>query len=104
MKNRTLIFPFTLLILAVLNLVSISSCSSDKDFKIRGTVQTIENGKDGYTATMKDDNGEDFDAVISRVKLGDEYKVLTSGERVELTSDTLHLDNKLRIVVSKINQ
>lgn len=87
----------------MLTVLSLSSCSSDKEFKIRGTVQNIENGKDGYTATLKGDDGEDFDAVISRVKLGNEYKVLTPGERVELSGDTLYLENKLRVIVEKIN-
>jgi hypothetical protein len=104
MKTRTPAFPFVALLFAVLSLVSLSSCTSDKGFTIRGTVQNIENGKDGYTATLKGDNGEDFDAVISRIKLGNEYRVLTSGERVELAGDTMHLENRLRIIVSKINR
>src|SRR6186713_2863242 len=103
MKIRTVIFRCIAFTFVILALLSINSCSSEKDFTIRGTVQDIENGKDGYTAILKGDDGENFDAVISRVKLGDAYKVLTAGERVELTGDTLHLENRLRVIVKKIN-
>ena len=103
MKIKTVVFRCIALTFVLLTLLGISSCSSEKEFTIRGTVQEIENGKDGYTAILKGDDGENFDAVISRVKLGDAYRVLTPGERVELSGDTLHLDNKLRVVVKKIN-
>ena len=104
MKIRTVAFRCFALTFVMLTLLSINSCSSDKEFTIRGTIQDIENGKDGYTATLKDDDGADFDAVISKVKLGNEYRVLTVGERVELSGDTLHPDNKLRIIVKKISR
>lgn len=103
MTIRTVVLRYIASAFLLFTLVSITSCSSDKDFTIRGTIQEIENGKDGYTATLKGDDGENFDAVISRVKLGDEYRVLTPGERVELSGDTLYLENRLRVIVNKIH-
>ena len=102
MKTR-IVFRCIALTFLMFTVLSMSSCSTNKEFKIRGTVQNIENGKDGYTANLKADDGEDFDAVISRVKLGNDYKVLTPGERVELSGDTLRLENRLRVIVKKIN-
>jgi hypothetical protein len=104
MKNTILIILRLRLVIVSLILISINSCSSDKSFTITGTVRDVETGKDGYTATLIDDNGEKFDAVFSIVKLGNEYRVFTAGERVRLTGDTLHLENKLRVIVNGINR
>ncbi len=103
--NKYSFQTFLLFITIVLFIgTSNTSCSSSKkEFNIQGTVQSTENGKDGYTATLKADDGSDFDAVFSKVKLGDAYRVFTVGERLRVAGDTLHLDNKLRVMVSKIN-
>jgi hypothetical protein len=89
--------------LALLSAVVMTSCgTTSKVFSAKGTVQNIEFGKDGYTASLKDDAGKDFDAVISRVKLQTGYRELKSGEVVKLFGDTMSLDNRLRIIVNKI--
>ncbi|MCP9749420.1 hypothetical protein EGI32_00385 [Ferruginibacter sp. HRS2-29] len=89
--------------MAMMTTVLMVSCSApSKVFSAKGTVQNIEFGKDGYTAALKDDEGKDFDAVISRVKLQAGYRELKSGEVVKLSGDTMSLDNRLRIIVNKI--
>ena len=104
MKKRFCSSYLPLMVLLLFFITITISCSSgQKEFTIQGTVQSTENGKDGYTATLKADDGSDFDAVFSRVKLGDQYRVFTVGERLRVAGDTLHLDNKLRVTVSKIN-
>ena len=100
-RFRLYSFPLALIMLIA---AGSSSCSSGKkEFTIQGTVQSTENGKDGYTATLEADDGSDFDAVFSRTKLGDQYRVFAIGERLSVAGDTLHLENKLRVIVSKIN-
>ena len=83
--------------------LSMSSCTPGaKIFSAKGTVQAIEQGKDGYTAALKDDKGQDFDAVISRVKMQTGYKTLQPGDVVTLYGDTIRLDSRLRVLVNKI--
>jgi hypothetical protein len=99
MKNLK---SLSFLSLAFIAVMSISSCSSSKVFSAKGTVQNIVFGKDGYTASLKDKNGKDFDAVISRTKLESIYRELKTGEKVKLYGDTMSLDNRLRIIVTRI--
>jgi len=104
MNYKRFRFYSLLIAMIVFMIVNNISCSTGKkEFTIQGTVQSTENGKDGYTATLKADDGSDFDAVFSQVKLGDQYRVFTVGERLRVAGDTMHLDNKLRVIVSKIN-
>lgn len=77
-----------------------TSCSTTKGYS--GTVQSIERGKDGYTAMMKDNKGTDFDAVFSIPKLQKNYRSLKVGDQVKLFGDTIHLENKTRVIVTKI--
>jgi hypothetical protein len=77
-----------------------TSCSTTKGYS--GTVQSIERGKDGYTATMKDNKGTDFDAVFSIPKLEKNYKKVNVGDQVKVFGDTIHLANKTRVIVTKI--
>jgi hypothetical protein len=103
MKNITLLIRNVTLAFSMLTFLSLTSCSPHKDFKIQGTVQSTENGKDGYTATLMGNDGNEFDAVFSKVALGEQYRVFTAGERLEVSGDTLHLNNRLRVIVKKIN-
>lgn len=80
----------------------LQSCVAGKEYSATGTVQSIEFGKDGYTASLKDKDDQDFDALISRVRMQKDYKVLKVGDKVELSGDTIHLDNKTRVLVTKI--
>ena len=76
------------------------SCASTKTWK--GTVQRIENGKDGHTAYLVDPGGEKFDAVLSIPRMGTNYRLLSVGEKVKLQGDTIHFDERVRVMVKKI--
>ena len=103
MNNKTLLTRLVTLTLSILMLLSFTSCSSQEAFRIQGTVQSTEDGKDGYTATLMGNDGNEFDAVFSKVALGEQYRVFTVGERLQVSGDTLHLNNRLRVIVKKIN-
>lgn len=51
------------------------------------TVTKIENGKDGYTATLKNDKGNVFVCTISIPNLGDKYVRLKTGDKVKISGD-----------------
>ncbi len=64
---------------------------------VKGSVLEIKNGKDGYTAKIKDDNGTFYFITVSRANLKDpnmyrEIKVndviITSGEQWEMNGET----------------
>ncbi|MCF0055832.1 hypothetical protein [Dyadobacter sp. CY356] len=88
--------------LALSGLTILNSCSGSKMYSRNGTVQNIEYGKDGYTAYLKDKSGEDFDAIISRVRMEKGYRVLKAGDHVALSGDTIHVENKVRVLVKEI--
>lgn len=88
--------------LVLLFLTHLFSCSSEKEFTIKGNVQEIQFGKDGYTATVRSADGV-YDAVISRVTLGDAYKELHVGDIVTLSGDTLKLNDRTQVMVHKIS-
>ncbi|GLU52503.1 hypothetical protein Dfri01_19640 [Dyadobacter frigoris] len=102
MKSKKLFIITGFSALALFGLTILNSYSGSKIFSQKGTVQNIEYGKDGYTAYLKDKNGKDFDAVISRVRMQKEYKLLKVGDEVALSGDTIHLDNKVRVLVKQI--
>ncbi|SIQ07284.1 lipocalin-like domain-containing protein [Maribacter ulvicola] len=51
------------------------------------TVTKVEPGKDGYTATLKNDFGDLYTTVISIPNLEKEYKELKVGEKVKIIGD-----------------
>lgn len=102
MKSKKLLFVTLISLYALSGMVMLNSCSSTGMYSREGTVEKIEYGKDGYTASLKDEKGEDFDAIISRIRMEKTYKVLKAGDQVELSGDTIHLDNKVRILVKNI--
>ena len=80
----------------------LTSCSTSREYSAAGTVEAIEFGKDGYTASLKDKDNKNFDALFSVVRLQKDYKVLKVGDMVSLSGDTIHLDNKIRVLVKRI--
>lgn len=56
--------------------------------KVTGIISKIENGKDGYMATLKDTTGKEFVATISIVNLqksGGKFKRFKEGEKITVT-------------------
>ena len=67
-----------------------------------GVIESIENGKDGYVATLKDDNGERFEAIFSIPNMGpDNFKRWAVGDKLNLEGDTIHINNTYRVVARK---
>lgn len=57
---------------------------------IRGQVTGIENGKDGYTATVKSEANKTYKVTISRINLEkskSDYKKYEVGDKVSITGD-----------------
>lgn len=72
---------------------------------ISGVVQSVESGKDGYTAKIKADDGEIYFVTISIPNLGDnfdKYRVFEKGETVSVKGEFWKLGNENRITVSDI--
>lgn len=83
----------------------IVSCASVKDKnQVEGYVQSIEYGKDGYTAKVKTADNEIYLATISRINLVDaqEYKVFQVGEKVTLKGEFWKTDTEKHIKVTDI--
>lgn len=56
------------------------------------TVTKIDNGKDGYTATLKNDTGSLFICTISIPNLGDNYVRLNIGDKVKIAGEYAESD------------
>ncbi|MCD0475185.1 hypothetical protein LPB87_12350 [Flavobacterium sp. EDS] len=81
------------------------SCATMKDKDtISGKVESIELGKDGYTAKIKSDKNEIYYAIISIVNLGgpENYKKLKEGDEVFLKGDIWKTDTEKHIKVKEI--
>jgi len=98
MKNKSIVCIFFL----TAGLFLFNGCATSGLYNAKGTVEKIEMGKDGYTATLKGEDGKDFDALISVIRLQKKYQLLKTGDVVKLYGDTIHFDQKVRILVEKI--
>ncbi|MET0466348.1 MAG: hypothetical protein ABW007_24540 [Chitinophagaceae bacterium] len=72
---------------------------SDPDtLKVTGVISKIENGKDGYMATLKDSTGKEFVATISIVNLqksGGHFKRYKEGEKITVSGPSWKDDSNL---------
>lgn len=83
----------------------IFSCASVKDKnQVMGNVESIEYGKDGYTAKVKTAKNEIYLATISIINLGgpQNYKVFKVGEKVTLKGEIWTSENEKYITVRSI--
>lgn len=81
------------------------SCVSMKDKNtISGKVQSIEFGKDGYTAKINTAKNEVYFATISIVNVGgpENYKKLKEGDEVSLKGEIWKTDTEKHIKVKEI--
>ncbi|MFV8341879.1 OB-fold nucleic acid binding domain-containing protein [Flavobacterium sp. XS2P39] len=77
---------------------------NDAGTKITGIVETIEKGKDGYTAKIKTAEGTTYFATISIPNLGsaEKYRQFKIGENVSLSGEVWKMGDDNRITVRKI--
>jgi hypothetical protein len=81
------------------------SCAGMKDKNtISGKVESIENGKDGYTARINTDKNEVYYAVISIVNVGgpQNYKRFKEGDAVSLKGEIWKTDTEKHMTVREI--
>lgn len=79
------------------------ACMKGKN-TVSGKVESIESGKDGYTAKITTDSKEVYFATISIVNVGgpQNYKQLKIGEEVTLKGEIWKTDTEKHIKVKEI--
>ena len=61
--------PVWLGLTILVSVTLVNSCVRSKPFSMKGIVQQIEPGKDGYTVILRNQQGANFDALVSRVRM-----------------------------------
>ena len=99
MKN---ILRFSAVLMLLVFAVS-CACMKDKN-TVSGKVESVEFGKDGYTAKISTDKNEIYFAVISIVNVGgpQNYKQLKEGEEVSLKGEIWKTETENHIKVKEI--
>lgn len=66
---------------------------------VRGKVSQVTNGKDGYTAQIKDDSGREYFVTISRVNMadGNQYKEVKAGDMITVKGESFKMGDELHI-------
>lgn len=66
---------------------------------VRGKVGQITNGKDGYTAQIKDDSGKEYYVTISRVNMADnkQYREVKAGDMITVKGESFKMEDQLYI-------
>ena len=66
---------------------------------VTGTILELENGKDGYTAKVKDIDGKHYTVVISRVNFKDPslYREVSKGQEITVTGEQWEMDGEVHI-------
>jgi hypothetical protein len=87
----------------IMTFVISCACMKDKNL-VSGKVQSVEFGKDGYTAKINTDKNEIYFATISIVNVGgpENYKQLKEGEEVTLKGEIWKTDTEKHIKVKEI--
>lgn len=83
-------------ILLMALVLGLGSCAKSDGYI--GVIQSIENGKDGYVATLKDEKGESFEAIFSIPNMGTNFKRWEIGDELSIKGDTLHINNTYRVI------
>jgi len=83
-------------------LMLITFCFSRGNYSVKGTVQRIERGKDGYMAIAIVENGDSVEATISRVDMGWRYKELEVGDKIKIYGDSMRSGHGISITATKI--
>lgn len=89
-------------ILLVAMMIAMASCTKSDSFT--GVIQGIENGKDGYTATLKDSKGETFEAIFSIPNMGTNFKRWEVGDELSIKGDTIHINNTYRVIAREVEE
>lgn len=101
MKNLKKIGVIVLLMTFVISCNAVKNNTVDT---VSGKVESIESGKDGYTAKVNTDTKEVYFATISIVNVGgpQNYKQLKIGDVVSLKGEIWKTDDEKHIKVTQI--
>lgn len=101
MKNLKRISALAILMTFV---ISCTSMKSNSNNTITGKVDSIESGKDGYTAKVTTDTKEVYFATISIVNVGgpQNYKQVKIGDQVSLKGEIWKTDDEKHMKVQEI--
>ncbi|KRD11783.1 hypothetical protein ASE21_08800 [Flavobacterium sp. Root901] len=101
MKNLKKI---SLVVILMTFIISCTTMKNDANKAVSGKVESIESGKDGYTAKINTDTKEVYFATISIVNVGgpQNYKQLKIGDVVSLKGEIWKSDDENHIKVTKI--
>jgi len=74
------------------------------DITVKGTVTEITNGKDGYMAKIKDEEGKLYTATISIPNMADpkQYRAVKVGDVINVTGTTFTLGEETGINVTSL--
>jgi len=106
-----------ILTILAIGLLSFNSCSTTRKqtnteknevSSVTGEIIAIQNGKDGYTATIKDFDGKEYYATISIVNLqksGGDYKAYKVGDKITVSgSSWKDTEGKMHITVHQLKE
>ncbi|WP_276379854.1 hypothetical protein [Flavobacterium sp. H4147] len=101
MKNLKRI---SLLVILMTFIISCSGVKNNNAISISGKVESIEGGKDGYTAKIITDKKEVYFATISIVNVGgpQNYKQLKIGNQVSLKGEGWKTEDENHLKVTEI--
>lgn len=90
-------------LIVLMTFVISCACMKDKN-TVSGKVESVEFGKDGYTAKINTDKKEVYFATISIVNVGgpENYKVLKQGDEVTVKGEFWKTDIEKHIKVKEI--
>ena len=89
---------------AIICIVFILSGCNNSTFFAEGTVVSIENGKDGYSAIIKSKEGKDIHFTASRVDMGATYTRVKMGDKVRVYGDSSNYSGQAHVHAKKIQQ
>ncbi|MBZ4037210.1 hypothetical protein K6T82_20790 [Flavobacterium sp. 17A] len=101
MKNLKRI---SLLVILMTLVISCTTMKNDANAPVSGKVESIEGGKDGYTAKITTENKEVYFATISIVNVGgpQNYKQVKIGDVVTVKGERWKTEDENHIKVTEI--
>ena len=84
--------------------ISCTTMKNNANSAVSGKVESIETGKDGYTAKIADETGKTYNATISIPNLKDpkQYRSVQVGEKISVKGESFPSDTDNYIVVREL--
>lgn len=103
-QNMKNLKKISLLVILMAFAISCTTMKNDANTPVSGKVESIEGGKDGYTAKITTDTKEVYFAIISIVNVGgpQNYKQLKIGDVVSVKGEKWKTEDENHIKVTEI--